>query len=126
MRCGPVLSQILNLLNGQVVDEYWKQHISTARNDNHLVKLLEAAPTTLLTENEKESLERAYNFFSQMTWDQVKAFCHREFKEWKNPGSSRTIINFEDIVVAAGKSKAFVKELLGRQQEEQFLDKLLA
>ena len=125
MKRGPVLSATLDFLNGKRTDAFWEKHISKARSDSHLVHLIEEPSFDLLTENEKESLEMAYDFFSKKTWPEVEDFCHKKFKEWKDPGNSQNPIDFEDMMLAAGKSSEYVKDLIARQKEKQILADLL-
>lgn len=126
MEHGPVLSKILDYLDGDVVDLYWSRHISKADGDTHHVHLLAPVPDDLLSEKEKEALKMAYDFFKDMTWEKVKKYCHENFKEWDNPGKTSKPIAFENILKAAKKPGSFIEELHSQQEERALLKKLFA
>lgn len=124
---GPVLSEVLDLINGKKRHPFWTKHFSQATQDNFLVTLKEDAPTDLLTESEKTALEKAHDFFAKKSWDEVKKFCHDFFKEWENPGSSQKPIDFEQMLLRSGKkSQKFVDELVSIQKEKQHLTQIFA
>jgi hypothetical protein len=119
---GPVLSGILDLLNGKRSHPFWTKHISQATRDNHLIRLLEEAPTDLLTESEKVTLEKVHARLAGMEWNDLKDYCHKLFTEWEDPGKSQKPIEFETMLLKSGKRKpAFVHELISLQKERQFL-----
>ena len=128
MQCGPILSNILDILDGDKTDAFWKDHISTASSDTHKVKLLAEMPDDLLSENEKEALAFSCDFFRNMSWKDVKKFCHdpKNFAEWKDPGTSRNPISHETILKNVGKSTEFIDDLKALRQEEQLIERLLA
>lgn len=125
---GPVLSGVLDLINGERVNDFWRKSISRAHQTNHHVKLLDAdAPTDLLTESDKRALERVHDYFAPLEWEKVKSECYRIFKEWKNPVGSQTPIDFEDMLLKSGKkTPAFVSELVSIQREHETMKSLFA
>ena len=128
MKNGPILSAVLNLLNGAGRNAYWKKHISTAASDAHLVHLLdENIGDDLLSEDEKESLTRAWDIFSKMNWDEVKEFCHnsKNFPEWENPGRSRKAITFERLYEVVGRPQKLVEEIEMMEREEKLFSQLI-
>ena len=125
MEHGPVLSEVLDLLNGVRSDPLWKNHISTASRDTHLIHLKKDLPDNLLTENEKKSLCIAHEVFSKMTKDEAEEYCHRNFKEWVAPGKTSKPIDFETIYKEVGRP-GFSEEMQDLQREEAFLLQLLA
>ena len=124
---GPVLSTVLNLLDGEQKSKFWTGKISVAARDTHNVHLLSVVPTDLLTEREKKTLAKVSNHFANKSWEEVKEECHKFFKEWENPNGSQNPIRFEDMLTKSGKrSVKFVEKLAARQQEEQLLRSIFA
>ena len=123
---GPVLSKILDYLDGDVVDFYWSKHISKAKADTHQVKLLAPVPDDMLSEKEKEALIIAFNFFKDMSWEEVQDYCHKNFKEWEDPHGTSKPITYELLLKAAKKPATFVEEIQSQQAEKALLKKLFA
>lgn len=121
MPCGPILSRILNLLNGSSADAYWEKHLTTATKSIYNIYLKEPASTDLLTENELDSLRRAHEFFKDFSWEQLKDWVHQNFKEWEDPDGSSIPITYESMLKASGRKQSYVRELKGQQQEAQLL-----
>ncbi len=126
MEHGPVLSKILDYVDGDVVNAYWATYIEKANPHNHHVHLKADAPTDLLTEKEKEALTTAYEFFKDMSWDDVRNYCHKNFKEWTDPNGSSKAIDHEDLLRAAQKPASFIDEIRSQQQERILLKKIFA
>lgn len=126
MPCGPVLSRVLNLLNGEIEGSYWGRHISTASKTTHFVDLVHVADTGLLTENEMESLRRAFNYLHDKSWPEIKALFHARCQEWENPHGSSTPITFEAMLKACGKGREFIEEAQSQQEEAEFILEHLA
>jgi uncharacterized phage-associated protein len=126
MEHGPVLSKILDYVDGDVVDFYWSRYISKADSETHRVHLLTPVSTDLLTANEKESLKTAYDFFKDKSWDEVRSYCHENFKEWHDPHGTSIPIAYEDVLMAARKSPDFIEELRSQQAERALLKKIFA
>jgi len=124
---GPVLSEVLDLINGKTKHPFWEKHFTNAAQDNFVVMLKEDAPSDRLTQSEKDTLEKAHDFLEKKSWPQVKDFCHEFFNEWENPGRSQTPIDFEQMLLKSGKRKQeFVDELVAIQKEKQFLSQIFA
>lgn len=128
MKNGPILSAVLDLLDGDKKDAFWSKHISTATKDTYFVKVLVDTGDDLLSENEKESLAIACDFLAKMSWEDVKAYFHdpKNIGEWENPGNSRKPISIERLYAEVGRPQKFVEELAMYQREEALIEKLLA
>jgi hypothetical protein len=126
MPCGPVLSRILNLLNGDAQDPYWTKHIGTATKSTYYVHLRRSAPTDLLTDNELRALRDAYSYFKDFSWDELKAFVHEKFKEWEDPKGSSVPITYEAMLKASGRSAEHIRELANLQEESALMSELFA
>ena len=125
---GPVLSTILNILDGKRKNSYWNAHLSTATADTHKVHLLAEADEDLLSENEKEALTFACDYFRNMTWEEVKEAAHdpKIFSEWKDPKGSSIPISHEEILKHVEKSDDQIQALKDFQTEEALLAKIFA
>lgn len=128
MKNGPILSAVLDLLDGDRKDAFWAKHISTATKDTYSVKLLADTGDDLLSANEKESLAIACDFLAKMSWEDVKAYFHnpKNIGEWEDPGNSRKPISIERLYAEVGRPKKFVEELAMYQREEKLISRLLA
>jgi hypothetical protein len=124
---GPVLSTVLDLLDGDVKNPFWTGKISVAARDNHNVHLIGEVLSDLLTEREKKTLEKVADHFAHLEWNDVKKECYRIFKEWKNPNGSQNPIRFEDMLMKSGKrSPKFVEKVAARQEEGKLLQAIFA
>lgn len=128
LKNGPILSNVLDLLDGDKTDKFWSKHISTAAKDTHRVHLLDdSIGSDLLSESEMASLSVAWDVFNDMPWPAVVKFCHdkKKFPEWEDPGTSRIPITFERLYEAVGRPFALSEEIQMMQREEALIDKLL-
>jgi uncharacterized phage-associated protein len=123
---GPVLSKILDYLDGDVVDFYWSRHISKAKTDTHRVQLLAPVPDDLLSEKEKEALTMAFTFFKDMSWEEIQDYFHAHFKEWEDPKGTSKPIAYELLLKSANKTVAFIEDVKCQQAEEALLKKIFA
>jgi hypothetical protein len=124
---GPVLSDVLHLLTGEMKHPFWEKHISKAPKGASLIHLLANSPTDLLTESEKETLGKVHAHMAALSWDDLKKFCYKFFTEWKDPKGSQNPIDFEDMLLKSGKKKPeFVEDLVSIQRERDFLSKAFA
>lgn len=128
MKNGPILSAVLDLLDGDKPDAFWNKHISTATRDSYSIKLLEELPSDLLSEDEKQTLSKACDFFAPMSWAEVQEYFHNPkiIGEWENPGNSRKEILFERIYQEVGRGPGFADEVRMMQKEEDVIARLLA
>ena len=126
MEHGPVLSEVLDFLNGKRSDVSWKRRITPAASDTHLVHLVGNVPDNLLSESEKQSLCLAHEIFSKMTKQQLEKYCHDNFHEWENPGKSSKPISYEILFKEIGKPAGFAEDMEEMQKDEDHLLQLLA
>lgn len=127
---GPVLSQTLNLINGDVSRDaaaVWEGWISD--RSNHRVRLQrEFAIEKLdqLSDADVEVLESVWREFGYMDqWD-LSAYTHKNCPEWKDPDGSSLPINEADVLQAVGMPKEDAEILAARLKAERDLDRTLA
>lgn len=99
MKNGPVLSQTLDRLNpqdGQYDDGIWREHISVPSQWKvRLDKPFDYSRT--LSRRELSILSQVWSQFGP--WSKWELVNHvHGFSEWRNPGSSRLPIAFQDIL----------------------------
>jgi hypothetical protein len=126
---GPILSKTLELLCGKVTNAFWSNHFSSAPNGvNTLIRLKMDLPDDLLSENEKDSLARACDYFGNKTWEELKRWFHdpKNCGEWEDPGSSRKPIRVESIFKQIGKSDEFIEEIKSLQKERELVSALFS
>ena len=127
---GPVLSQTLNLINGDVSRDaaaIWEAWISD--RSNHRVRLQrEFAVEKLdqLSDADLDVLETVWRQFGDMNqWD-LSEYTHRNCPEWKFPEGSSLPINEVDVLQAVGTPREEAEILAARIKAERDLDRALA
>jgi antitoxin SocA-like protein len=124
---GPVLSDVLHLLTGEMNHPFWEKHISKAPKGSQTIHLLAESPTDLLSDAELETLGKVHATLAHLSWEELKAFCYKHFTEWKDPKGSQAPIDFETMLLKSGRRKsAFVGELISIQKERDVLAKAFA
>jgi uncharacterized phage-associated protein len=101
---GPVLSRVLNALDGKNVEpEFgaaWNEYIAPAgARGVTLGRALGACSE--LSPFERRILHETHNEFGSMGWEQLKDYGHG-LAEWTNPGGSMVPIDITVILRAAG------------------------
>lgn len=110
MKCGPVLSTVMNCMNGQ--GEYaavWVEYATSQKKN--LIRLVTKKETfEELSEYEEDVLRRAMAMFEGMTPNQVINRVHqKDFPEWEKPkpnGPGSLLIDPETILRLAGLTDA--------------------
>lgn len=126
---GPVLSQTLNLINGEAeVDEggwtYW-----IADKANYEVSLRRKASRDVLDELSEADLDvlgAIYAKFGKMDKWKLRDYTHRYCPEWKDPQGSSIPIEIVDIFKALGRTSAEAKKLAARIEHDRRIDRLFA
>ncbi|HWX02434.1 Panacea domain-containing protein [Collimonas sp.] len=123
---GPVLSQTLNLTNGEVVSEDWEHWVED--RENHQVKLkrpFTREDVDSLSDAAMDVLNDVWKQFGEMTqWDLVE-YTHNECAEWEDPGKSSHPIPAKRVFIALGKSKEEAEILTRELQAQKYFDCLL-
>ena len=116
---GPVLSNTLDLTNGNVKSAQWESWIED--REHHKVKLKKdfvREDLSSLSQNAISALEAVWNKFGEMDqWDLVK-YTHDKCDEWENPGRSSVPIPSKRVFKALGKSAEEI-EVLNRELAAQ-------
>ncbi|HVG45982.1 MAG TPA: Panacea domain-containing protein [Longimicrobium sp.] len=126
MKHGPVLSEILDLINeGSPPGEasLWNQAVSSP--SNYEVRLNAACSADDLSDAEEGVLAEIFREFGGMDPWLLVDRLHRELPEW-TPTSGAVPIQYRDILLKEGRTEAAVVELEGELEELAMVDRLLA
>lgn len=126
---GPVLSQTLNLMDGDVESGPggWEQWISG--KENHELSLrasLDLAALDELAPAERDVLAHVWQQFGHMGKWEIRDWSHRNCAEWVDPKGSSYPIAFRKLAQAVGFSEHAAAELEAQNQSEQEIDRLFA
>ena len=126
MKYGPILSELLDLLNKGSENPNWANNISVAEPGTHIVRLLEPAKTDHLTKREIATLEKAFASLQGMSFTQLSEFCHKQFREWSDPGDGALLITYEAMLKAAGRDEGFIEAIAEQQESEKAIRNCVA
>ena len=125
---GPVLSQTLNLMDGDVPyeEDGWNKLItSKANNELSLQHPLGDKELNELSVAEIEILDGIFGKYGSMgRWELVK--LTHQLPEWTDPDGSSLPIATHDILKALGKGAEAVVGYMARIEEDRCIDALLA
>lgn len=96
MRRGPVLSNVLDLINYDNRGAHWYKYISAPCN--YEVELKDNPGQDLLSKREIEIIEETYDRFKDFDQWEMVDICHDILPEWKDPGGTSIRIDIEDIL----------------------------
>ncbi|MDR1007064.1 MAG: SocA family protein [Campylobacteraceae bacterium] len=122
---GPVLSATKNLLDDLKSDDIdesnplkdFLQFIKNPKYNRIYDIVLEKAPEyDLLSEKDKEYIEKISKQFKNYSAKDIEQYTHR-LPEWIDPNGSNVKIRFQDIMRALGKSEEEI--LIAKQEYEQ-------
>lgn len=124
---GPVLSQTLNLMDGDVESEPggWEEWISD--KENHELSLRQAFEPQALDElapAEIDVLAAVWGQFGAMGKWEIRDWTHQNCAEWKDPKGSSFPISYDALARAVGFDEATATELAAQIQAEQEIDRL--
>ncbi len=125
MKNGPVISEILDLINSGTlyfVKTDWKKYISD--RENHMVTIVESPGTDQLSESEKKMINQIYLQHGEKNQYQLREWCHRNCPEWHGITKGRKEISVERILQVSGKSSE-IKKVIREQNEIEYLDSIL-
>ena len=129
MRLGPVLSQTLDLMNGNFDPSdggEWVKWI-TAKENYHLglKKPVTEDSFQALSDGEISILRKVYDKYGDWSMGRLIRHTHT-FGEWRNPGRGRIPIEVGDVFQALGKTDAEIEAKLGYIQDEEEIEEILA
>lgn len=131
MQHGPVLSQTLNLMDGDIesCDGGWTTWVSDKKNyevslkkakhqpEETFIKMLDHISSAAL-----DILKSTWEQFGSMDKWQIRDWTHENCREWKDTLSSAPI-QFEDIAQALDFEKTVAEEIARRIRLAQHLDR---
>jgi uncharacterized phage-associated protein len=121
---GPVGSRILNLITDDRPKPVWSQYISAPLGE-YEVKLLNEAPTDLLSKAEEALMTEIFEIYGHRNrWDLINNVMHK-LPEWRNPNGSSIPISLREILEADGEEdadiRAVIKEIHAMGKAEEML-----
>lgn len=126
---GPVLSQTLNLMDGDAESQPdgWDAWISD--KENHELSLrrpIQAADLDELAPAEIEVLESVWGQFGSMGKWEIRDWTHKHCAEWQDPNGSSFPIRYEDLARAVGFDEEAARRVAEQIQAEDKVDRLFA
>ncbi len=126
---GPVLSQTLNLMDGDVESHPggWEEWISD--KENHELSLRQPLDIAFLDElapAEIDVLKAVWDKFGAMGKWEIRDWTHQNCAEWVDPKGSSFPIQYDALARAVGFDDAAAQELAAQIQAEQEIDRLFA
>ncbi len=117
---GPVLSQTLNILHGDIkTGGPWDKAISVPSNNE--VELIGNAPEDKLSEAEEEIIDQIFRDHGSKSRWQLRDYTH-SLEEWQNPKGSSIKIEYEDILKAAKRTEAEIAAILDDIESLAYMD----
>lgn len=126
---GPVLSQTLNLMDGDVESEAggWEDWISD--KENHELSLRHSLVGVVLDElapAEIDVLKSVWDRFGGMSKWEIRDWTHLHCAEWVDPKGSSLPIRYDALALALGFDAAAAKLLAEQIESEAEIDSLFA
>jgi len=126
---GPVLSQTLNLMDGDVesLPGGWEAWISD--RENHELSLRQPLNVALLDElapAEIDVLKAVWGQFGAMDKWEIRDWTHQHCAEWQDPKGSSCAIPYAALARALGFDDAVAEQLAAQIQAEQEIDRFFA
>ncbi|MDR2100115.1 MAG: SocA family protein [Campylobacteraceae bacterium] len=125
---GPVLSATKNLLDDlklgktdrhNPLNDFLDAEKSNRYNNIYDIVLKKVPEYDLLSEKDKEYIEKISKQFKDYSPKKIKEYTH-ELPEWTDPNGSNIKIRFQDIMRALGKSEDEI--LTAKQEYEQIIN----
>ncbi|MBI5816131.1 MAG: SocA family protein [Nitrospinae bacterium] len=127
---GPVLSQTLNLMDGDVESSPngWEAWITGKENHELSLNRTSARRDDLdeLSDADMEVLESVWADFGMMDRWAIRDYTHTSCPEWKDPNGSSIPINNKDIFIAIGRNADEAERLAEQIEKERAIDKLFS
>ncbi len=124
MRNGPVVGEVLDLLNEGSLDKEpecrWAEFISD--RENHEVELKQSPGTNHLSPAELQLLDDVYKKHGSSNPWQLRDWCHERCGEWTPMSAGRESISIEDIALNTGYSPQDAHQLSDEAKEANLLD----
>lgn len=129
MKHGPVLSGVLECINGfqYTSDGGWEHWVSD--RENHLVRLnrsFDRDDLDELSDAEMEVLQSVWKQFGSMSGWTLRQYTHDHCTEWHDPNGSSKSITYQEVLIALGKSDDVAKDLQDNVLANKKIDRLFA
>ncbi|MDI9349083.1 MAG: Panacea domain-containing protein [Candidatus Symbiobacter sp.] len=127
MRNGPVLSYILDLMDGDIESQPngWEDWISAKENHEiALRKTIKREDLGKLSDAVIDVMQSIWDKFGKMNQWQIRDWTHKHCAEWRDPSGSSCPIKFEDIAKAVGYDSDTAKEVADDIREDFAIDRV--
>lgn len=128
MRNGPVISELLDLINAGALwgmsTSDWQRLISDRQN--HEVTLVQKPEYRHLADAELELIDEIYRQFGTMNQWQLRDWCHEHCAEWTPLEMEHARIPVERLAEAVGKTEEQIRHLAEGAAELNLLDAAFA
>jgi len=125
MAQGPVLSETLNLINGESQNEgSWANTITAP--ENHEVTLIEGQDPGMdkLSDAEVQILEEIFSEHGRKSRWELRGLTHT-FDEWQDPKGSSIRIEYREILRAGKKTEAEIEAIISDIEDIALLEQML-
>lgn len=106
MRNGPVISEVLDLINSGSLagekDRRWEECVSDRQD--HVIELTKSPEREDLSDSDLQLLESVWTTFGGFDQWQLRDWCHANCGEWTDVKQGRLPIWVEQIAMALGKN----------------------
>lgn len=128
MKNGPVISEILELIDERRLDEEddatWEKHISEC--EHHNITLTKPLKQWEVSDAELEMLDAIWQQHGQKDQWELMEWCHQNCAEWSNITSGRKPIELYQLAKALGKSKEEFVSIAQEADEQDWLNGIFA
>lgn len=126
---GPVLSQTLNLMDGDVESQPggWEEWISDKENHELSLRIpLDIKKLDELAPAEIDVLKSVWETFGAMTKWEIRDWTHQHCAEWQDPKGSSYPIHYETLARAVGFDEVSAKQLAEQIHAEHEIARILS
>lgn len=129
---GPVLSNVLELMQGASTSGEWNRWVGEAPVQYEVSLAAQACERDTfdeLSDADIEILDQVWEEFGQMTRWQLVDYTHKNCPEWHDPHGSMRPIRPQDIFLALGRScddaDDLTADIFQRRELQQVMERLL-
>ncbi len=124
MRDGPVISELLDLINSKNLRHYddveWDEFIGD--RINHKVRLNKSPGRKHLSDDELSLIKSIWKQFGDMDQWEIAKYCHKNCAEWTPVEESTDNIGIKEIASALGRPQSEIKRLKSEARSYNKLD----
>lgn len=129
MKHGPVLSNTLNYINGEVEPSVWEEWISD-RAGHQLVLNKQIADVREdldeLSDADLQILEEVWNQYGSYDRFKLRDLTHKLCEEWEDPGESSAPIPYSRLLRCVGHDIDTARELEQRLKAQRHIDQVFS